>query len=196
MKTMNTMNGPIDLQGIQLNDDHGWQLLVRTGRRELRKALGKWKTMGEPWEDVFQQALLVLLNKQDHPSWDLKHAISFLIRTGRNLMHEAHRNLNRMPTQRLDEYLGERIALVEDGEEVQLAEAQRKARKRIVKKVMDRLAPRQRAVLVGFVCEGRRFRELAQEVGYASENAAKKAKCIAMNRVRREANAEWASRAA
>ncbi|MCB0783467.1 MAG: hypothetical protein KDC02_04420, partial [Flavobacteriales bacterium] len=71
-----------------------------------------------------------------------------------------------------------------------------KARKRIVKKVMDRLAPRQRAVLVGFVCEGRRFRELAQEVGYASENAAKKAKCIAMNRVRREANAEWASRAA
>ena len=71
--------------------------------------------MGEPWEDVFQQALLVLLNKQDHPSWDLKHAISFLIRTGRNLMHEAHRNLNCMPTQRLDEYLGERIALVEDG---------------------------------------------------------------------------------
>ncbi|HEV3414175.1 MAG TPA: sigma-70 family RNA polymerase sigma factor [Puia sp.] len=176
-------------------DDQPILELIRTGKNDLalsvlyrnfpaiRKLVQTRGGSTRDAEDIFQEALLILLRKAADPRFQLTAKLStYLYSVCRFLWNDQLRK--RRPHIPYDPETG-----LHPAEESQLqTEIEQEQRIRLAEKVLDELKDRCRELLLLFYQNKFPLKEIAVKMGYGSENSAKnqKYKCLeaAKNRLK------------
>lgn len=121
-------------------------------------------------EDLFQEALIVLLHKVREPDFQLTSSFySFLYGICRNLWLKQLRKRS-----------GREVTLLEDSEYIDEMHIEtaifKRERQQLFREQYERLSERCRKMLHLFYQENKKMTEIAQEMGFANDNVAKKEK--------------------
>ncbi|HET6253411.1 MAG TPA: sigma-70 family RNA polymerase sigma factor [Puia sp.] len=174
-------------------DDHRLLELIRTGNNDLalrelyrnfpaiRKLIRSKGGTGKDAEDVFQEALLILIRNSQKHGFQLTARLStYLYSVCRFLWNDELRR--RRPTLPYSAETG-----LDPADETQLhTELEKEQRIRLAERVLDELKDRCRELLLLFYCDKLPLKEVALRMNYSSGNVAKnqKYKCLEAAKLR------------
>ncbi len=166
-----------------MNDNEITEQIKKKSYNKVVKALYKYFPVVKSWviknsgnkadaEDIFQEALIILINKINDEQFELKSALNtFLFGISKNLWYEKLRK-NKKEIKSIEES----IDLYEDAGS--LIEENSKAQKAAI--AFEQLGERCKQILAMFYYKKLSMLEIAEKLGFNSENVAKnqKYRCI------------------
>ena len=163
-----------NFEAIRQSDERAIMAIYREYLPLVKNYIRRRKGNEEEARDIFQQALMIIYKNVQSPDFTFRKSFgAYLMTVCRNLWSKELRKMNRITNElpldvfeietgdleRIDDYL-------EEQEKVQLFD-----------KIFNTLPQEAQKVLTLYF-EGKKMREIAEIMGYASEGYAKKRKCV------------------